>query len=199
MLHACFDIKAIMLGKYHYVLYFLILAMQPRMMWIVDENIKPLSLSVCVGQAVNVVGQAGHPKTITGFQTHYTPVLLSAGDKAKLATEKYLPLSPILEGFVNLKENPDYTKELLHETDRICRRHPRDLHKGQSLLAVHSGAAPKHVLLLSLGGNKNLVKVPHKGDYPYIMNERMLGSYIKDETEKDKVRLPKDEFTCLTL
>ncbi|KAG4953776.1 26S proteasome non-ATPase regulatory subunit 2 A [Glycine max] len=112
MLHACFDIKAIMLGKYHYVLYFLILAMQPRMLWIVDENIKPLSLSVCVGQAVNVVGQAGHPKTITGFQTHYTHVLLSAGDKAKLATEKYLPLSPILEGFVNLKENPDYTKYL---------------------------------------------------------------------------------------
>ncbi|XP_028200403.1 26S proteasome non-ATPase regulatory subunit 2 homolog A-like [Glycine soja] len=111
MLHACLDIKAIMLGKYHYVLYFLILAMQPRMLWIVDENIKPLSLCVCVGQAVNVVGQAGHPKTITGFQTHYTPVLLSAGDKAKLATEKYLPLSPILEGFVNLKENPDYTKE----------------------------------------------------------------------------------------
>ncbi|KHN42452.1 26S proteasome non-ATPase regulatory subunit 2 1A [Glycine soja] len=91
-----------MLGKYHYVLYFLVLAMQPRMLWIVDENLKPLSLLVCVGQVVNVVGQAGHPKTITSFQTHYTPVLLFAGDRAKLATEKYLPLSPILEGFVNL-------------------------------------------------------------------------------------------------
>ena len=52
---------------------------------------------------------------------------------------------------------------------------------------------------LSLGGNENLVKVPHKGDYRYITNERMLGSYIKDETQKDKARLPKDEFTCLTL
>jgi hypothetical protein len=28
MLHACLDIKAIILGKYHYVLYFLVLAMQ---------------------------------------------------------------------------------------------------------------------------------------------------------------------------
>lgn len=28
MLHACLDMKAIILGKYHYVLYFLVLAMQ---------------------------------------------------------------------------------------------------------------------------------------------------------------------------
>lgn len=41
------------------------------------------------------------------------------------------------------------------------------------------------------------MKVPHKGDYRYITNERMLGSYIKDETQKDKARLPKDELTCL--
>ncbi|XP_014494134.1 26S proteasome non-ATPase regulatory subunit 2 homolog A [Vigna radiata var. radiata] len=111
MLHACLDMKAIVLGKYHYVLYFLVLAMQPRMLLTVDENLKPLSVPVRVGQAVDVVGQAGRPKTITGFQTHSTPVLLAAGDRAELATEKYLPLSPILEGFVILKENPDYREE----------------------------------------------------------------------------------------
>lgn len=55
----------------------------------VDENLKPLSVPVRVGQAVDVVGQAGRPKTITGFQTHSTPVLLAAGDRAELATEKY--------------------------------------------------------------------------------------------------------------
>ncbi|XP_009622441.1 26S proteasome non-ATPase regulatory subunit 2 homolog A [Nicotiana tabacum] len=108
MLHACLDMKAIILGKYHYVLYFLTLAMQPRMLLTVDENLKPLSVPVRVGQAVDVVGQAGRPKTITGFQTHSTPVLLAAGDRAELATEKYIPLSPILEGFVILKENRDY-------------------------------------------------------------------------------------------
>ncbi|KAL8031536.1 hypothetical protein ABFX02_13G032500 [Erythranthe guttata] len=111
MLHACLDMKAIILGKYHYVLYFLTLAMQPRMLMTVDENLKPLSVPVRVGQAVDVVGQAGRPKTITGFQTHSTPVLLAAGDRAELATDKYIPVSPILEGFVILKENPDYKEE----------------------------------------------------------------------------------------
>lgn len=52
--------------------------------------------------------QAGRPKTITGFQTHTTPVLLSAGERAELASEKYLPLSPVLEGVVILKANPNY-------------------------------------------------------------------------------------------
>ncbi|XP_010269892.1 PREDICTED: 26S proteasome non-ATPase regulatory subunit 2 homolog A-like isoform X2 [Nelumbo nucifera] len=108
LLHACLDMKSIILGKYHYVLYFVVVAIQPRMLLTVDENLKPLSVPVRVGQAVDVVGQAGRPKTITGFQTHSTPVLLAAGDRAELATEKYIPLSPILEGFVILKENPEY-------------------------------------------------------------------------------------------
>ncbi|KAL5724264.1 26S proteasome non-ATPase regulatory subunit 2 A [Ranunculus cassubicifolius] len=111
LLHACLDMKSIILGKYHYVLYFLVLAMQPRMLMTVDEDLKPLSVPVRVGQAVDVVGQAGRPKSITGFQTHSTPVLLAAGDRAELATEKYIPVSPILEGFVILKKNPDYREE----------------------------------------------------------------------------------------
>lgn len=110
----------------------------------VDENLKTISVPVRVGQAVDVVGQAGRPKTITGFQTHSTPVLLAAGERAELATDKYvdssnhfptrnetllytldskssgcflswghryIPLSPILEGFIILKENPDYREE----------------------------------------------------------------------------------------
>ncbi|KAL6975877.1 26S proteasome non-ATPase regulatory subunit 2 A, partial [Sarracenia purpurea var. burkii] len=87
LLHACLDMRLI-LGNYHYVLYFLALAMQPRMLLTVDENLKPLSVPVRVGRAVDVVGQAGRPKTITGFQTHSTPVLLAAGNRAELATEK---------------------------------------------------------------------------------------------------------------
>jgi len=46
----------------------------------------------------------------TGFQTHTTPVLMNAGERAELGTEKYLPLSPILEGIVILKTNPDYVE-----------------------------------------------------------------------------------------
>ncbi|KAJ6822051.1 putative 26S proteasome non-ATPase regulatory subunit 2-like protein A [Iris pallida] len=108
VLHACLDLKFIIMGKYHFILYILVLAMQPRMLMTVDENLKPLSVPVRVGQAVDVVGQAGRPKAITGFQTHSTPVLLAAGDRAELATEKYKPLTPVLEGFVILRENPDY-------------------------------------------------------------------------------------------
>ncbi|KAL7219288.1 hypothetical protein ACSBR2_012378 [Camellia fascicularis] len=111
MLHACLDMKAIIMGRYPFILYFLALAMQPRMLMTVDENLKPLAVPVRVGKAVDVVGQAGRPKTITGFQTHLTPVLLAAGDRAELATEKYIPLSPILEGFVILKENPEYCED----------------------------------------------------------------------------------------
>ncbi|KAH9424816.1 26S proteasome non-ATPase regulatory subunit 2 [Dermatophagoides pteronyssinus] len=94
--------------KAHYLIYFLVPAIQPRMLITFDEQLNPLPVPVRVGQAVDVVGQAGKPKTITGFQTHTTPVLLSIGERAELATEEYLPLTPILEGFVILRKNPDY-------------------------------------------------------------------------------------------
>jgi 26S proteasome regulatory subunit N1 len=64
-----------------------------------------------VGQAVDTVGQAGRPKTITGFQTHDTPVLLGNGERAELGSEEYLPETGVLENFVILKKNPDYQDE----------------------------------------------------------------------------------------
>lgn len=110
VLHAHLDVKNIILGKYHYLLYFLATSMYPRMLVTVDENLKPLPVSVRVGQAVDIVGQAGRPKSITGFQTHTTPVLLMYGDRAELATDEYLPATPVLEGFVILKKNPDFVE-----------------------------------------------------------------------------------------
>ncbi|KAG1678341.1 26S proteasome non-ATPase regulatory subunit 2 [Nymphon striatum] len=102
------DVKNVILGKSHYLLYCLVTAMQPRMLVTFDENLRPLTVPVRVGQAVDVVGQAGKPKTITGFQTHSTPVLLAHGERAELATEEYIPLSSIMEGFIILKKNKDY-------------------------------------------------------------------------------------------
>lgn len=58
-------------------------------------------------QAVDVIGKAGTPKTIAGSHTHTTPVLLSFGERAELATDEYIPLSPVMEGFVILKKNED--------------------------------------------------------------------------------------------
>uniref|UniRef100_H2YBF9 26S proteasome non-ATPase regulatory subunit 2 n=1 Tax=Ciona savignyi TaxID=51511 RepID=H2YBF9_CIOSA len=96
------------LGKSHYLLYTLVPAIQPRMLVTFNEELNPLPVSVRVGQAVDVVGQAGKPKTITGFQTHTTPVLLAYGERAELATEEYIALTPVIEGFVILRKNPDY-------------------------------------------------------------------------------------------
>merc|ERR1711943_145298 len=82
----------------------------PRFLFTVDTNLNLLPTSVRVGQAVETVGQAGRPKTITGFQTHTTPVLLSVGDRAELASDEYIPESKVLEGFIILTKNPDAKK-----------------------------------------------------------------------------------------
>jgi 26S proteasome regulatory subunit N1 len=105
-LHTCFDFKNLILGQAHYMLYSLVLAMFPRMLMTFNENMEPLNVLVRVGQAVDVVGKAGNPKNITGFQTHTTPVLLGVGDRAELATDEYIAISPVLEGCIILKHNP---------------------------------------------------------------------------------------------
>ncbi|KAK4920577.1 proteasome regulatory particle base subunit, partial [Elasticomyces elasticus] len=64
----------------------------------------PLLVNVRVGQAVDVVGQAGRPKTITGWQTQQTPVLLAAGERAELEDEEYLGMTNVMEGLVILKK-----------------------------------------------------------------------------------------------
>ncbi|KAI7908219.1 armadillo-type protein [Cokeromyces recurvatus] len=105
------DYKSFIFGKYHYLLYSLVTAMYPRFLITFDESIESLPVTVRVGQAVDVVGQAGRPKTITGFQTHSTPVLLAHSERAELASEEYIPLAPVLEGIVLLRKNPEYMEE----------------------------------------------------------------------------------------
>ncbi|XP_074660514.1 26S proteasome non-ATPase regulatory subunit 2-like [Tubulanus polymorphus] len=111
VLVSCLDVKNLILGKAHYLLYYLTPAIQPRMLVTFDEELRPKPVTVRVGQAVDVVGQAGKPKTITGFQTHTTPVLLAYGERAELATEEFISLNPVMEGFVILKKNPDYDEQ----------------------------------------------------------------------------------------
>lgn len=108
---AMIDPKDFIASTSHYLLYFLVTAMQPRMLVTLDEDLKPLSVNVRVGQAVDVVGQAGRPKTITGWQTQSTPVLLAYGERAELEDEQYISLSNTLEGLVILKKNPDWEAE----------------------------------------------------------------------------------------
>lgn len=108
ILHSCLDLKNTLLDKTHYLLYYVTCAMNPRMLITVNEDLSWRPVTVRVGQAVETVGQAGKPKTITGFQTHSTPVLLGSKERAELGTEEVLSVSTVLEGIVILKDNPDY-------------------------------------------------------------------------------------------
>ena len=68
---------------------------------------RPRPLSLSPNSSIRLTG---NPKTITGFVTNNTPVLLGYGERSQLATEEYIPLTPILEGFVLLKKNEEYEK-----------------------------------------------------------------------------------------
>ncbi|KAI5362957.1 putative armadillo-like helical, 26S proteasome non-ATPase regulatory subunit RPN1 [Septoria linicola] len=100
--------KAFILGDHHYLLYHLAIAMNPRFLITLDEELKPIQVNVRVGQAVDVVGQAGRPKTITGWQTQSTPVLLGHGERAELEDEEYIAVANTMEGICILKKNPDW-------------------------------------------------------------------------------------------
>jgi len=102
------DAKQFILADSHYLLYFLVTSMYPRFLVTLDEDLAPIQVNVRVGQAVDVVGQAGRPKTITGWQTQSTPVVLAYGERAELEDEKYIALNSVMEGLVILRKNPDY-------------------------------------------------------------------------------------------
>jgi len=106
--HSVLHLKNTILSKSHYLLFNIVPAMRPRWLITLDEDLKELKVPVRVGQAVDVTGLAGRPKQITGFQTRTTPVLLNYTDRAELATEEYLPVTPVLEDFVILKKNPNF-------------------------------------------------------------------------------------------
>ncbi|KAJ2469699.1 proteasome regulatory particle base subunit [Coemansia sp. RSA 2322] len=108
---AMISAEKLILTSSHFLLYYLVRAMYPRFLITLDENLESVGASVRVGQAVDAVGQVGRPKTITGFQTHETPVLLGHAERAELATEKYEPLTAVLEGFVILRKNAEYVEE----------------------------------------------------------------------------------------
>ncbi|KAJ2375930.1 proteasome regulatory particle base subunit [Coemansia sp. RSA 2611] len=108
---AMINAEKLIMTDSHFLLYFLVRAMYPRFLITFNEELENVSADVRVGQAVDAVGQVGRPKNITGFQTHETPVLLAHSERAELATDKYIPLTNTLEGFVILTKNPDYQED----------------------------------------------------------------------------------------
>ena len=111
LLHSCLDLKSTLLDKSHFLLYYVTCAMNPRMLITVNDDMTWRPVTARVGLAVETVGMAGKPKKITGFQTHTTPVLLGAKERAELGTEEVLSVSSVLEGIVIVKDNPDYEAE----------------------------------------------------------------------------------------
>lgn len=105
------DVNYFILGNYHYLLYNLVLSLYPRYLITLNGELKSVPISVRIGQAVDTVGQAGRPKTITGFQTHSTPALMSYSERAEFATEEFLGLTNVLEGIVITRLNPEFQSE----------------------------------------------------------------------------------------
>lgn len=67
LLYAATDMETFICGKYHYFLYYLVLSMYPRMCVTLNDKLENCKTQVKVGQAVDTIGAAGKPKTITGF------------------------------------------------------------------------------------------------------------------------------------
>lgn len=101
------DAKGFVLDRHHWMLFWLSSAIHPRFLITLNEDLSVLPVTVRVGKAVDTVGQAGKPRTISGFQTHTTPVRLGSHERGVLATGEYLPYATILEGFVLLHKNPN--------------------------------------------------------------------------------------------
>ena len=98
------ETEGLICGKYPFLLYFLALAMQPRMVMCLNDKLEPVEAQVLVGQAVDTVGQTGNPRTVTGFQIHKSPALLAAGERSELSGEDYISYSDVMENFVIVKE-----------------------------------------------------------------------------------------------
>jgi 26S proteasome regulatory subunit N1 len=109
------------------MLYLLVTAMYPCFLITLNEELISVPITVRVGQvctvrdsniqssanyilqAVDVVGQAGKPWTISGFQTHQKLVRLCTTEQAESAMEDFIPFTHVLEGFVVLQKNPSNT------------------------------------------------------------------------------------------
>ncbi|XP_076259804.1 26S proteasome non-ATPase regulatory subunit 2-like [Rhynchophorus ferrugineus] len=101
------DPYSLILAKSHYLLYCLAISIQPRWLLTLNEHLEVIPTTVRVGQAVDVVGKAGTPKTISGIHTHTTPVLLAVAERAELATDQFEHFTPTLDGICVLKKSND--------------------------------------------------------------------------------------------
>ena len=93
-------------GKHQFLLYSLALAMKPKLVITVDKNLKPVDdVQLMVGQAVDIVGQTGNPRTISGFQIHNSPAVINTGERCEINGEDIKTYSEVLEGVIIIEDN----------------------------------------------------------------------------------------------
>ncbi|KAJ7804559.1 hypothetical protein B0H14DRAFT_2612169 [Mycena olivaceomarginata] len=69
-----------------------------RFLITVNGELNNSTIAVHIGQALNVVGQAGKPRTISGFQMHQMPMWLALTKQAEIVTDRATPPASILQG-----------------------------------------------------------------------------------------------------
>ena len=105
------ETEALICGKHQFLLYSLALGMKPKLVMTVDEKLKPKDVQLMIGQAIDIVGQTGNPRTISGFQIHTSPAVINTGERCEINGEDFISYSDVLEGIVIVKENEKRKKE----------------------------------------------------------------------------------------
>jgi 26S proteasome regulatory subunit N1 len=98
------ETEGLMCGKHQFLLYSLALGMKPKLVMTVDEKLHPKDIQLMIGQAVDIVGQTGNPRAISGFQIHSSPAVINTGERCELNGDDYISYSDVLEGIVIVKE-----------------------------------------------------------------------------------------------
>lgn len=61
------DIENNLVKNHHYLILFINLGFYPKMMYTLNEKLENIRMNIRVGQGLDVVGQVGKPRKITGF------------------------------------------------------------------------------------------------------------------------------------
>ena len=110
-LFAFTETERLMCDKYQYLVYSLVLGMRPKLVMTVDANLQPKEVQLMIGQAIDIAGQTGNPRTISGFQTHTSPAVINTGERCEINGEDFIPYSDVLEGIVIVKEKERKEKQ----------------------------------------------------------------------------------------
>ncbi|MCQ2973140.1 MAG: hypothetical protein MJ209_07785, partial [archaeon] len=110
-LYSFTEAENLICNKYEFLLYSLALAMKPKIVMTVDEKLKPEKVQLMIGQAVDIVGQTGNPRTISGFQIHSSPAMLNSGERCELSGDDFISYTDVLEDIIIVKEKERKVEE----------------------------------------------------------------------------------------